>query len=420
MSAAGFQMKQADEQYREGRFEEAERLYREAVVAKPDQAKAWERLGILALWRNDLAGATAHFANADRHKNWFARHWPLNVQSSLHRALVHVRTGRMREAARLLDQAAGPFPFGPLREIRLRARQSALFGDKTPYRLEGPAETIIPFVTTNPLPVVQIAVNDNAPAEFVIDTGGEGLILDCAYAQEIGAHMAGEVAQEYAGGKKGMTGFGKVEAVQLGDVAVRDVPVSCLDMQPIAETAFAGRAIKGILGTGLLMQFLATLDYPRDRLVLSRNSDSAPATQPGDHVFPMWLVETHLIFVEGSVNGLEPQLMFIDTGLAGAGFHASQAILAKAGVSVDWSKAGLGAGGGGLTRGVEVSVAQVTLGRNAHGIRKDNLKGVAFEEDLSLFRGSLGFEVGGLVSHEFFRDHTVTLDFRRMHLIIGE
>jgi len=413
-------MKQADEQYREGRFEEAERLYREVTAAVPDSVEAWERLGLLSLMRNDLAGATAHFANADRHRSWFARRWPLNVQSSFHRALVHVRAGRMHDAAMLLDQAAGPFPFGPLREIKVRARQSALFGNKVPYRIEGPAETIVPFVTTDPLPVVQVAVNGNTPAEFVIDSGGEGLILDCTYAHEVGAHMAGEVAQEYAGGKKGVTGYGKVEAVQLGDVVVRDVPVSCLDVQPIAETVFAGRAIRGILGTGLLMQFLATLDYPRERMVLRRYTAAAPDTQPGDRVFPMWLIETHLIFVTGSVNGLEPQLMLIDTGLAGAGFHASQAILAKAGVSVDWSKSGLGAGGGGLTRGVEVSVAQVTLGRNNHGIRKENLKGVAFEQDLSLFRGSLGFNVGGLVSHEFFRDHAVTLDFRRMRLIIGQ
>lgn len=418
VSAGPIQMQQADEQYRVGRFEAAERLYQEAVDVEPENPRAWEMLGSIALWRNDLANAEALFAKADQHRGWLARHWPLNSPYNVHRALVHARAGRTREAAALLERAAGPLPLGPFRELKIRSRQLALFDGKAPYRVEGPVETVLPFVVTDPLPVVLLAVNGSPPAEFAIDTGGEGLVLDCAFARMIGAQMIGQVGQEYAGGKSGTTGYGKVDTAQLGDITVHDVPVSCIDMQPIGQTVFGGRSIRGILGTGLLMQFLATLDYPQGRLLL-RQYGEAPtasrASEPGRR-FPMWLVESHLIFVEGSVNNLEPRLMFIDTGLAGAGFHASKEILARAGVAVDWSKARLGAGGGGLTKAVEVTVAQVRLGQGEQAVQHEHLRGVAFEQDLSLFNGALGFDIGGLVSHQFFRDHVVTFDFRHMQL----
>ena len=421
VSAEPTQRQQADDEYRAGRFVAAERLYRAAVVAEPNNARAWERLGTIALWRNDLAGAASHFTNADRHTPWLYRHWPFNIQPNIHRALMHARAGRTREAAQLLARAAGPLPFGTFRELKIRSRQAALFDGQRLYQVAGPAETVVPFVITDPLPVVKVAVNGEPPAEFVIDTGGEGLTLDCRFARKAGVVMAGELRGEYAGGKKGLTRYGKVDAVRLGDMAVRNVPTSCIDLQPIAQTVFGGRAIKGIIGTGLLMPFLATLDYPRARLVLRRPAADAPAgTTEQGRCFPMWLVETHLIFVEGSVNNLEPGLMFIDTGLAGAGFHASQDILAAAGVVMDWSEAGMGAGGGGMTKGIEVSVAEVGLGHGQHAIRKYNLKGVAFENDLSLFKDALGFKVAGLISHQFFRDHAVTFDFLNMCLIVRD
>jgi hypothetical protein len=132
----------------------------------------------------------------------------------------------------------------------------------------------------------------------------------------------------------------------------------------------------------------------------------------------MWLVETHLILSEGSVNSLEPRLMFIDTGLADAGFLTSRRIFAAAGVTMDWSKSGFGAGGGGMVKGLGVSVPEVALGRGAAAIRKRGLRGVVLEGDLSILDGALGFEVGGLISHQFVRDHAVSFDFQNMRLIL--
>jgi len=415
---------QADTAYIEGRFSEAEQLYREVVAAEPDNARALELLGVIALWRNDFTNAENYFNSAHHHKSWPLRHWPLNIHSNIHWAILYARAGRYSQAAATLNKAAGPLPFGPFRELKIRAQQLELFAESPPYQFNKVTETTIPFVITDPLPVVQIAVNGGDTVNVFIDTGGEHLILDKEYATGIGAVIAGEVPGEYAGGKKGLTGYGKVEQVELGDIMIRNLPVNTLDLRPTAQTVFSGMDIKGVIGTGLLAQFLATIDYAKQQLVLrsptqsAHTADAAPGTNAQHYRFPMWLVETHFIFAEGSVNHLEPALMFIDTGLADAGFLASKAILSEAAVAVDWSKAAMGAGGGGMTKGAPVSIDELTLGRDDNIIRKQHIRGVVLEEDASLFKGALGFKVGGLISHQFFRDCAVTFDFVHMQLIV--
>jgi len=426
VNAKSFDIAQADAAYTAGRFVKAEQLYRDVLVSDPANARAFELLGTIALWRNDLANAETYLNAAQRHKSWFHRRWPLNIQTTIHMALVQARAGRLRAASVLLDEAAGPLPFGLLKELRIRARQLALFGAEVPYQVEGAAETTVPFVITDPLPIVKVSINGAESVDFIIDTGGEGLMLDSAFAKQVDAVIVGELPQEYAGGKKGLTGFGKVDDVKLGDASVKNVPVSCLDLRPIAASVFAGREIKGIIGTGFLMQFLATLDYPRQQLVLrqpvgpARDVDQALGVTTRDSIFPMWLVETHFIFSEGSANHLEPGMMFIDTGLAGAGFLASKDILTEAGVAMDWSRAFMGAGGGGLAKGLNVVITEVALGRGDNAIRKHDLRGVVMEEEIALFKGTLGFKVAGLISHQFFRDHALTFDFHNMRLILQQ
>jgi hypothetical protein len=268
-------------------------------------------------------------------------------------------------------------------------------------------------------PVVSISVNGAAPANFVIDTGGEGLILDRRYGEQVGATIVGEALGEYAGGAQGMTGYGKVDQVDLGTIPLRQVPVSTLDMSSIA-TIFPGLDVRGFVGTGLLMQFRTTIDYPGQRLVLRRH-DRAP-----DHIserrqgegIPLWLVDTHLLFVTGHLNDLAPRPMLVDTGLAGAGFLASKEICQRAGVAMDWSQLSTGVGGGGTTRSVQVTVAQLSLGSGESAVTRRDVPGVVLEGEMSIFKGALGFEVGGVVSHRFFRDQAVTFDFEAMRLCL--
>lgn len=85
---------------------------------------------------------------------------------------------------------------------------------------------------------------------------------------------------------------------------------------------------------------------------------------------------------------------------------------------MDWNKAVMGAGGGGMVKGLNIEIDEVSLGSGDNRIVKHNIKGVVFEKDISIFNGQLGFKVGGLVSHEFFRDTALTFDFNKMKLIL--
>jgi hypothetical protein len=71
-----------------------------------------------------------------------------------------------------------------------------------------------------------------------------------------------------------------------------------LDTGPISPL-FDGLEIRGIIGTRLLMHFLATIDYPDGALILQRTtsanlqSHESQVTANGVKVIPFWLVETN-------------------------------------------------------------------------------------------------------------------------------
>ncbi len=417
-------LKQADTAYREGRFDTAETLYRQVLTMEPDFGRVEGQLGILALWRNDLTEAERLLRSARKNGPWWARRWPVTCQIDHYIALAALRGGRVRDAAERLKQAAGPWPVGPFKTLKIHGEQLALFDDSDFYRIEGPERSEIPFVITDPLPVIRVSVNGSEPVSFLIDTGAEGIMLDREFAENVGANIVGEYAGEYAGGKAGVTGFGRIDRLQMGDISAINVPISTVDFKPTSQRVFDGMQVVGAVGTGFLMRFLATLDYPNARLILRRpaESESDLATELAldgtEHRFPFRLIETHLIFTEGSVNGRKPGMMLIDTGLAGAAFMTSKANYAAAGITLDWSKAGIGAGGGGEVKGVETEVAEIRLGQSKRSLVHRHLKGIATETDNSLFNGSLGFTVDGLISHQFFLDHALTFDFRNMQLIV--
>ena len=417
-------LKQADSAYRNGQFERAETLYRKILEQQPENGRIEGQLGLLALWRNDLDEADRLLQSAQAHGPWWSKIWPINATIDYHLGLLYSRKGWTDLAAAHLRKGAGRFSFGPFKMMQIVADQLDSFDDRGMYLVEGPQRGDISFLFLEPLPSIEVSVNGSGPVEFILDTGGEGVTLDQVFADKVGARLFGEIQGEYAGGKSGKTGIGSIEKIELGEFSVHQVPVTVLDLEPAATRVFSGRPVAGIIGTGFLYRFLATLDYPNRRLRLQRKLQDADTVDSllqltgSEHQFPMRLVETHMIFAEGSLNAQQPVQMFIDTGLAGAAFTTSQKYYAKAGVALDWSNTIIGAGGGGEVEGIIVDIDQITLGNGYDTVRKTNLTGVATKQDISLFNGSAGFKVGGLISHQFFLDHALSFDFQNMRLIL--
>jgi predicted aspartyl protease len=415
-------MDRAHTLYSEGKFQEAQTAYSKIVTSDAKNVAALERLGTIALWENRHENAERHLKSAIECSSGLRRFWPFNLERKARLGMIYYRADRFSDAARLFAEAAGPFAFGPFRALRALSRQLALFGEKPPYAIEGPDQTRVDFVVTDPLPVMEVCVNGRQPVLLNLDTGGSEIILDADFAKEIGAEIAGTVSGEFAGAKKATLGLGKVDSIRLGEFIVRDVPIHALDMEGIS--AEFGMDIKGTIGTRLLMHFLSTIDYANGALVLrrampeySRRRDEA-AEAKAVKVIPFWLIETHLIVAWGTVNDQRPMLFVVDTGLMDKGFSASVSTLKAAGVAVDWTKAYEGTGGGGKVKGVDIVLDKLTLGSGTNEVVEHNVPGVVMEQAPPSLGRRFGFPIDGLVSHQFFRNYALTFDFGNMSMIL--
>jgi hypothetical protein len=176
-----------------------------------------------------------------------------------------------------------------------------------------------------------------------------------------------------------------------------------------------GRRVDAILGTVFLKQFRFSLDYVDGALVLNPRRSAQKANEESTEqgiVIPFYLAGDHFIVAQGRVNQSNPMMMFVDTGLAGQGFTCPQSTIDEAAIPLTGRKF-KGLGGGGT---VEVEVFRITelaLG----DARKSNVTGLfgPFPESLE---HSLGFRLGGLISHTFFRDYRVDFDFEKMTLTL--
>jgi Aspartyl protease len=402
----------ADALFRAGRLPEAKASYEEALRARPDDPRLLRRVGELTLYENRADDAVHHLGEALARSPRLKRRWPASAAVRARLAMAHYRTDRFPDAAREFSAAAGPMPVGPFRGLAGLASQLAAFGDDPPYRIDGPRSTRLEFVATDPLPTVELSVNGGPRALFFVDTGGAELVLDVRFAARAGAEMAGELNGEYGGGKRARTGLGRVGSIRAGELRIRDVPIHTLDLGALAQ--YFGIDVKGFLGTRLLMHFLTTIDYPGGGLTLHRD----PTAARPERRIPFWLAESHLILVRGRLNDLPPTLFWVDTGLAGSGFLASERQLRAAGVPVDWSRARQGPGGGGMVTEAEVLIDTLTVGEADHAITREAVPGMVQEKAPSILGDRLGFEVGGLVSHAFFRPYALTIDFSNMCLVV--
>lgn len=359
-----------DAAFQRGHFDAALAAYAAQLARSPHDPDALRGLGTVYLYRNDLPHARTYLTAA-------ARVNPDNVAT----------------------------------QSRLRA-----LSEREPsadFRISMPAGAVrIPFVATDPLPVVRAKINET-DALLVLDTGAGAVDLTAAGAKRLGvaSHVAG--IGIFAGGKRAVMRSGRIRQVELAGLTVRSIP-SMVTAEPFR---LAGREIDGSIGTIFLRQFLSTIDYRHGALILRRRSDSAAvrraAARDGAAVVPMWLVSDHFIFAPARVDDAPEELFSIDTGGEGVGVQLSGEQLAAAKISLKGARAGTFTGGGGAVRTQSFTVPAVSIGT----LTERNVPGLFFP-DADQFQ-IFPFQVGGLISHEFFRKTELTLDFDSMKLIVS-
>lgn len=322
------------------------------------------------------------------------RRTDLRVDAEVALALVYLQTNRYAEAGGLFAGAAAiDLPIWELMKS---------FGDERPYRLDwgSAAEAGLPFLQTTSweLPCVRIEVA-GLEVEARIDTGGELLSLSPDVAEALGVVPVARAEGVFAAGALAEIGYGRVDTVRLGPLTVEAVPVAVMALE------------RPVIGTGLLRQFLATLDYPGGRLVLRPTSSSAPA---GSVEIPFALEATHLLIARGALDECEPLTFVVDSGLqdeGGASVALPQATLDLLGIAAPPLTEEVGESGAGT---LSLRSGRFPLRRVALGPLSQHDASGVFGVFPDTWTELGGITVHGLISHGFLRRYAWTLDFERM------
>jgi predicted aspartyl protease len=396
--------------FQAGKFAEAGKLYSQIVAQNPKDYSATLQLGRIALLSNRLDDAQKWLEKAIALK-------PNDADPKVTLAETFYRRDDFRKAAAALngvDVSSNKLIIDQYPTLNVSMLES--FKGQTPYELHGKGtSTHLKFVKTDPLPIVNVRVNGRKEVTFFIDTGGSVVTLDTEFAKELGVPQFGAVQGTFSGGQHTGVRLGRIESLTVGGWTVKNLPTAMMPLRQLSE-GFGVKQIDGIIGTTLFYHFLTTMDYPNGEFVLRRKDAKSLEEfkkSPGKRVtVPIWMASDHFMVGWGRVETLPPTLLFVDTGLMGAGVKLAESVIKEAGIKLEENKATEGAGGGGTLKIVPYTVHQISLG----DIKEENVQGVY--DGPFPWENMFGFHLAGMVGHEFFKSYAVTFDFQNMQIFL--
>jgi hypothetical protein len=401
----------ADRLFQIGKFAEAGELYAQMAARDPKDYAAILGLGRVALLSNRLHDAQKWLEQAVALQ-------PNDADAKVMLAEAFYRRDDFQKAAASLngvEATSNKLIISQYPTLNVAKLES--FKGQTPYQVQGAGEeTRLKFLKIDPLPLVSVRVNGGDEVTFFIDTGGSEIALDTEFARELGVGQFGAVQGTFSGGQHAEVQHGRIESLKVGDWAVRNLPVVMLPLRQLSESLGAKR-IDGIVGTTLFYHFLATLDYPRGELVLRRKTANsleqfAAASSGKSVAVSFWIAGDHFMVGWGRVETVPPTLLFVDSGLAGAGVKLAESVIKEAGIKLEEDKAYEGAGGGGKLKIVPYTVRQLSFG----DVRENNVAGLY--DGPFPWEDTFGFHLAGMVGHDFFKPYAVTFDFENMQIFL--
>jgi Aspartyl protease len=393
-------MRKANAYFKTGNFIEAKNEYNAIAEKQPKNLKAFIYLGYISLLQNKLAEAEGWLLQANDIK-------PNNSAVNGFLAEIHYRRNDFSKASTYF-KAIGRNGM---------ALKLASFNGEKPYRIGEPFNEVkVKFIVTNPLPFVQVKINGAQEGNFILDTGGGELILDEAFLKEsVGEIFDQPESGDFGGGKKANLSHGKISSIQLGNLMVGNIPVQVMKLRHIE---LASMKIDGIIGTVFLSQFLPSIDYKNGELVLRSkqkyNLDQLIEKTVNPSLIPFSMADDHFMLAKGSINNSDSLLFFIDTGLESTAFTCPQSTIKKVKLPIQRTNKTTGQGGGGNYEVIPFDIEKLCLGN----VCVSSLHGYFGPFPPALER-SFGFKIDGLLSHEFFLNKSLTIDFERMTLLIG-
>jgi Aspartyl protease/Tetratricopeptide repeat len=394
-----------------GKFAEAGELYARIETQDPKNYSAVLQLGHIALLSNRLGDAQKWLEEAIALQ-------PGDDDAKVMLAEAFYRRDNFQRAAASLngvDVSSSKLIVSQYPTLNVAKFES--FKGQTPYEVEGNGQsTRLKFLKSDPLPMVSVRVNGGDEVTFFIDTGGSEVALDTDFAKELGLPQFGKVQGTFSGGEHADVQQSRIESLTVGDWTIKNLPIATLALRQLSES-FGVKRIDGIIGTTLFYHFLATLDYPRGELVLRRKTTEGlkqfAATSSGKSVaVPFWIASDHFMVGWGRVETIPPTLLFVDTGLAGAGVKLAEPVIKQAGIKLEEDKAYEGAGGGGKLKIVPYTVRRLSFG----DVQQDNVAGLY--DGPFPWENTFGFRLAGMVGYDFFKPYAVTFDFDTMQIFL--
>lgn len=355
--------------------------------------------------RGDFSGAAAAYADTLRSNL-------ADLDAQLGLASIRLYENDLSSAKPLLQSVLASDPKNA-RAARLLAELERREAEAVRRTTIDGAQSIVPFVTADPLPVVRANVN-GVVANLLVDTGGD-VDLEPRLAAKAGVATVDAGMGNFAGGLRAPTQRGVLKMLTLGGATAYDVPVHVFPTH--AAALFSGIRIDGVVGTTYFERFLATIDYPRNQLVLRRRSASGSAAFQSraaarrDATVACYLVGDHFVIAQAQVNDAAGLFLF-DSGLAGGGLMPSSALIQAAGITIDQARATTGYGGGGAISAIPFVAARVSVGTTT----QRNVPGI-YTPQGSPF-GLFPFVVWGAISHEFLKHYAFTVDFDAMKIVL--
>ena len=400
----------ADRLFQAGRFADAGKFYSQIVTQNPEDYSAILQLSRIALLSNRLDDAQRWLEKAISLR-------PNDTDPKVMLAEVFYRRDDFQKAAALLngvDVKSNKLIISQYPTLNVAKLES--FKGQTPYELHGDGiSTRLKFLKTDPLPLVNVRVNGGDEVTFFIDTGGSEVALDSDFAKELGVPQFGTVRGTFSGGQHAEVQQGRIETFTVGNWTIKNLPTAMLPLRQLS-TGFGVKQIDGIIGTTLFYHFLATMDYPHGELVLRRKTPESleqfTKSSGKRVVVPIWMASDHFMVGWGRVETLPPTLLFVDSGLTGAGVKLAESVINEAGIKLEEDKASEGAGGGGKLKIVPYTVHQLSFG----DIREENVPGLY--DGPFPWEYTFGFHLAGMVGHDFFKPYAVTFDFQNMQIFL--
>lgn len=429
-TAAPAEWLQPDASYRD-----AQLLLRQALrdtVGHGDDPARLDSLGVAQLRLGQFAAARAAFARVLERD-------PRDPTALAALGKLALFADRVSEAESLLTQAiAGPAPdpgaLADLYAARLRQGRYAaaaelapqvndqarvpmleLLAATPPYRITaGPDEAKAPWSMGHTLPLLRVKLGGQSVL-MALDTGTNDLLVDPTYARQAGAKMLASESFVFWDGTWISVKHAMVPRLELGGLTIEDLPAGVtslrkwsLQVNPRAEP------VAGVIGLGLLRRFTPTLDYDRQTLELRRPGRPYP-TGPNPRRVPFEIWGEADLTVYGSINGGRRMAMIVQTGLYGCGIGAPSDVLEEVGVRPGkLSRAIKGAGS--VLQGApwtSVSVPKVVVGPLARA-KVRGWSGAL--DDAELWRH--GVRRDAILSHDFFKDQRVTIDWEKRELVV--